>query len=875
MNQPETTSFTPIEESDIDTSLPARFEDQVRKYPDKIAIKEETHSITYSELNAGANRVAHTILANNGDSEKPIVVLAGYGSRTIIALMGVLKAGNPFIIVDPSNPQERIKEILEDSQTHIIVADNENYNFALLFENPNGLKSVYQIININKIDSNSPSNNPGKNISPDQVGFIFYTSGSTGKPKGVYNNHRNILYGISISTRFYMNSADDRHLLSTPLSFGASAGSVFGALLNGGTVLPFSLKTHNFVGLTQWLIQEEITSCFFIPTTFRHFVKSLTEEDKFPHLRIIRLGGEAIYKNDVDLYKKHFADDCILGVGLSSTDAGGICSNIIDKNTEIPNDIVPVGKPREGIEVLLLDDDHNPVGPNEIGEIAVRGRYLPLGYWRRPDLNKEKYLPDPDGGDRRICLTGDIGRFLPDGTLEHISRKDTMVKIRGLRIEIKEIEATLLGSDLVKDTAVLAQDDRFNEKRLVAYVVRSDDTQPSIIDLREAIAEKLPDYMVPSTFVFLDSLPKTNSGKIDRLALPEPPKGRLISGQEYIAPGNETENKLVRIFEKCLDVQPVGIKDDFFELGGHSLVAIQIITEIEEKLHKSIPMNDFTEALTVEKLTEIIDTPETPSSFRYLVGVHTSGTKPPLFVVSPSAVTAMHIEKFTKHLDEDQPLYGFEYAGMDGKSEPFSTIPGLAQAYVQEIQLLQPEGPYYLGGICFGGIVAYEIAQQLLAGGRKVAFLGVFDSNFYPMKRNPYLYYWVMTKQFIANLRGKELNIIVPSLDMMLKRFASDDILKARFKNVYTVNFLARLKYSSPIYPGLITKFTTDSLHARLSTRGWSKATSMDLDLQPISGSHGRIDEERSGFLSEPNLPIVMGKLEVCLEKARKNANSS
>jgi len=606
--QQKTYPFISFDEAEFESSISARFEAQVEKYPDKIAIKEETGSLTYGELNARANQVAHAILAHNGGSDRPIIVLAGYGSPAIIALLGVSKAGNPFIIVDPTNPQDRINEILIDSQANIIITDNENYNLAALLEYPSNMKSGYQIININKIDPNYPSKNPGINISPDEVGYIFYTSGSTGKPKGVFNNHRNILYGIGSSSKFYKYGVEDKHLLSTPLSFAASTGSIFGSLFNGGTVFPFSIKTHNFKELTQLLIQEEITVTFFVPTTFRHFTKTLTGEEKFPHLRLIRLGGEAIYKNDVELYKKHFSDDCYFGVGLASTDAGGICQNIIDKSTEITSDIVPVGYPYVGTEVLLLDDDQNPVGPNEIGEIAVRSRYLPLGYWNRPDLNKERYLPDPEGSDKRMCLTGDLGKFRSDGLFEHISRKDTMVKIRGLRIETTEIEAHLLALETIKDVVVVAQEDRFKEKRLVAYVVPSVDTQPSIIDLREAIAEKLPDYMIPSTFVFLDSLPVTNTGKVNKLALPEPPKGRLISGQEYIAPRNDMESKLVQLFEKHLEVQPVGIKDDFLELGGHSLVAIQIITEIEETLDIPIPINEFVNALNVEKLAENLQT---------------------------------------------------------------------------------------------------------------------------------------------------------------------------------------------------------------------------------------------------------------------------
>jgi amino acid adenylation domain-containing protein len=868
----ETVSFKPFEDADVYSSIPVRFEKQVNTFPDSIAIKSEHHILTYKELNIEANRIAQAVLARDQDSSIPVIILTGYGSPTIIAMMGVLKTGKAHIIVDPSFPQDRIREILVDSQSNLIVTDEENIDLAYVLVNLIEGAEI-QLVDLDKITPELPARNPGVEISPDTFANIFYTSGSTGKPKGVIRDHQGVLHSIANATNLYKITPADRLLLISSLSFGASTSDILGALLNGASVYPFPIKHRSFTQLTNWIISEGITMCHFVATSFRHFVAALTGDEGFHSVRMIRLGGEAIYKHDVELFKEYFPDHCLLRVGLASTESGSFCWNFIDKTTEITSEVVPVGKPVDGFEVLLLDENHQPVKPGQVGEIAVRSRFISRGYWRRPDLDAQKFLPDPEGGDKRICLTGDLGKFNPDGSLEHLTRKDTMVKIRGLRIEISEIEAILLEQAAIKEAVVVVQEDRFHEKRLVAYLVPAENPPPTILDLREVIAGKLPDYMVPASFVYLDSLPLTSSGKLNRLKLPAPPAGRLISGQEYLPPRDETEARLVEIFEKHLEVQPVGVRDDFFELGGQSLVAIRIVSEIEEAFQRSIPIPEFMETLTVEKLAQKLRDQDPLPSLRHVVGLQVGGSKPPLFCVPPSAATAMQAERLVKYLGDDQPFYGFEYAGMDGKSEPFSSIQMMGQAFVQELRMVKTEGPYYLCGLCFGGLVAFEMAQQLVASGQKVAFLGVLDSNFPPRRRNPLLYYYTLTRQFIANLRGTEYKIFVPDLERASRKFSGDDQLKKRFQHAFTVHHVARLGYASPPYPGLITRFATDSPHAHRATKSWRQATTVGLDLQMVPGGHGaRKAEGQTSFMAEPNIQVLASKLNASLEKARINA---
>lgn len=864
------TRLFPFDEIDIESSIPTRFEAVVERYPDNVAIKEEHSTITYRLLNEKANKVARAILAASDDPRKPIILLTESGSPAIITMLGALKTGKIHVLIDPAHPRERISDLLHDSQADVIVTDDDNINLAASIANSGGIAFEYQLVNVDKMDENLSDQNLGLWISPSTFANIFYTSGSTGKPKGVINNHRNILHGIYNGTNAYKITPDDHILLITSPGFSASTSDIFGALLNGAGLFSFPFKMRSFQQLAQWLVCEEITICHFVPTSFRHFVESLTGDEEFPNLRMIRLGGEAIYKQDVALFKKHFPDHCILRVGLASTEAGSICWNFIDKRTEIITEVVPVGYPVKGIELLLLDKDYQPVRTGEVGEIAVRSRYISPGYWHRPDLNHAKFLPDPDGGDRRICLTGDLGKILPDGTLAHVARKDTQVKIRGLRIETSEVEAVLLGLDTIAEAVVVAQTDLFNQNRLVAYIVPSDHPHPSISELRTSILEKLPDYMAPSSFVFLESLPLTPSGKINRLELPPPPEDRLMPGMGYVPPRNEVESQLVKLFEKHLEFHPIGVEDDFFELGGDSLLAIHIVSEIEEVFHFSLPIQEFIEAMNVENLAKKLQNQDASSSNRYLVALQPSGSKPPLFCVPPSAATAMQAEKLAKYLEADQPVYGFEYAGMDGKSEPFSSVQRMAEAFIQDIRNLQPKGPYYLCGLCFGGLVAFEIAQQLVAQGEKVAFLGVIDSNFPPRKKISFFYYYILTKQFISNLRGIEFTIPIPTREVASREFANNDPLKKRIQHVFTIHHIARMRYASPPYPGVITRFSTNSPHAQRTIRGWEKATSGGLDFQIIPGGHGaRKKAGQTSFMREPNIQVLAQKLENSLKKAR------
>jgi len=604
-----TGKFIEFKKEEIEQSIPDRFEQQAVKYPDRLAVKTRNHQLSYDALNKAANRVARAILAQRGGGEEPIALLLEHDAPMIVAFLGVLKAGKICVPLDPSFPRVRIAYMLEDSQAGLVVSNRKNLSLARELA-----QDGCRLMNIDELDSGLPIENAGLSISPDNLTYVVYTSGSTGRPKGVIQNHRSGLYDAMIYTDGLHISADDRLALLYSCSTGGGIKIMFSALLNGAALCPFDLKEEGVGNLANWLIREGITIYFSIPIVFRQFVSTFTGQEKFPKLRLIQLGSDSVTLGEVEQYKKHFSANSIFVIRLGTTETGTCRRYFIDRESPLVGNMVPVGYAIEDMEVSLLDEEGKKVGFNRIGEIAVKSRYLSPGYWRRPDLTQAKFLPDPNGGEERIYLTGDLGRMLPDGCLYHLGRKDFQVKVRGYRIEVAEIEAVLLSLDTVKEAVVVAGEDRPDDpsaplrtgKQLVAYIVPVNKPPPTVTTLRRALAERLTDYMIPSTFVMLDTLPLTPSGKVDRHALPAPDWGRPEVDEAFVTPRTPTEEVLAGMWAEVLCLKQVGVLDNFFDLGGNSLLVTQVISRIRDAFQVELPFRRFFEAPTVTELASAI-----------------------------------------------------------------------------------------------------------------------------------------------------------------------------------------------------------------------------------------------------------------------------
>lgn len=609
--------FDEFNHADIEASIGDRFERQARKYPGRIAVKTQSQSLTYDELNRASNRVAHAIVARRGNANEPVALLFKQGASMITAIVGAMKARKACAPVDYTLPPARASQILQHIQASIILTDNDNLALAHDW----GCDPA-KLLNIDSLDGDLVDTNPGLAVSPDDLAYINYTSGSTGEPKGVAWNHRSELFSTMLRINALHVSIDDRITLLRSNNVGATRDT-FLALLSGATLLPLELKEEGLATLGNWLIAEEVTIFSCVATVFRHTLKSLTGRETFPKIRLVHIGGEPLAKSDVELYKQYFSDRCLFASRFGMSETPTISYYFIDKQTKTADDRVPVGYPLEGIEVRLLDDDGKAVGANGTGEIVVKSAYLAVGYWRQPELTREKFRADPAGGNARIYRTGDLGYLRPDGCLVHMGRKDFQAKIRGHRVEVSEVEMALLGVEGIKQAAVLARDDDGDGRRLVAYVVAQESRALTVSALRATLKQTLPNYMQPSAFVILEQLPLTASGKVDRRALPAPARSRHQLDGSYAAAKNSLEKFLANLWAEVLGVTQVGIHDDFFQLGGDSLLASRVVARVNESFSLKSPLKILFETPTVDAIAQFVLAQEAkPGQAERIAAIH-------------------------------------------------------------------------------------------------------------------------------------------------------------------------------------------------------------------------------------------------------------
>jgi amino acid adenylation domain-containing protein len=593
--------FPGFSEQDLCTSVPARFEKIVRRYPEKLAVKSSRHAWSYDELNRGANRLAHAILDASGPDCAPVALLFEHDAPAIAAMIGVLKAGKFHVCLEPSFPLPRNEAILADLQAPLLLCDRANLPAALGLAKSCCRLLVYDAIG----DAYSPEN-PGLSITAQMPLAVFYTSGSTGQPKGVQWNQDLFLHRILVDTEDSAISPQDCHALFTSLTFPGSTGDINLALLNGASLHLYDLRKFGTAYLAQWLRQEQISCLRMSTALFRHFLASLDEKDAFPSVRMIGL-RDALFRKDIETARAHFPASCRIIYRYAITEAGLVTRLIIGTDTPLATPVVPVGYPTPGKQVLILDENRRELSANEIGEIAIRSSYLAAGYWRRPEQTRLRFIPDPADARSVVYLTGDLGRVRADGCLEFLGRRDFRVKIRGFQIEPAAVEAALCALDTVKDAAVMPQPDPNDETSLVAYIVPAVQPAPDAGALRRMLATELPEYMLPSAFVFLEALPLTRGGKVDRQALPRPGANHRQSTRQRQAPRNPTEVALAMIWSDVLKLDHIDVDDNFFELGGHSLLAARVIARVNEKFQVGLLLRSLYDAPTVAALAALIE----------------------------------------------------------------------------------------------------------------------------------------------------------------------------------------------------------------------------------------------------------------------------
>jgi amino acid adenylation domain-containing protein len=545
--------------------------------PDRLAIVSAEESITYHALEAYANRLANVVLEHCGSTSKFVVLLTERGDLTAIGMLAILKAGKVAVPLHPVNREARaLDSVIHDFSPNLILTDRASRAIASQVA---GQAKVFDVESPDLITVSATD--PGMASRPDELAFILYTSGSTGKQKGVMHSHRNILSRLFLYKHKFQLDETDRSIMMASADHVSGIMGTFRPLVTGGRMVAFRLRSQGFDQLERTLNEQQITIMPMVNSVFRTFATGLKPELTFPSVRMIILGGEAMTLDDVEIYHRHFSDDCLLLNTFGSTELPTYRQFVQDKHTKLPNGCIPVGYPVTGVDVSIIGEDGQPVASGEVGEIITHSSYLALGYWNRPEETQARFFVDEKGTP--ACRTGDNGRLSGDGILEFVGRKDWQVKILGNRVELVEIERALSTHPNVHAAAVTVASGSNVQTQLCAYVVQDEQTQSSTEELKAFLRQLLPDYMVPLYFVTLKSLPLTGSGKVDRRALPDPQAAEVsTSGDRNDPPVTELEKQIAGVCESVLGLNYIGANDNLFDFGADSLKVIKLVNRINQ-----------------------------------------------------------------------------------------------------------------------------------------------------------------------------------------------------------------------------------------------------------------------------------------------------
>ncbi|NCE88295.1 non-ribosomal peptide synthase/polyketide synthase [Pseudomonas sp. Q1] len=700
------------------------FEQQVLRNPDAVALEFDGQSLSYAELNAQANQLAHHLIALGVQPDDRVAIALERGTQMIVALLASLKAGAAYVPLDPAYPAQRLAFMLADSAPRVLLS--EYAVLPLLGALPEGL----QVVTLNsalqpwrELSEHNPSATE-LGLGGEHLAYVLYTSGSTGTPKGVMIEHAGLCNEIRAISGLTGLTAGDRALQFATISFDASIEEIFAALTCGATLVVRSAAWLTDAAQFWALAAQARLSVISLPTRFWQGLADDHASVIPASVRVIVVGGEELSPEAVQHWFLRSGHTPRLLNTYGPTEATIIATaNEVCAANPHPR---AIGRPIANTRVYVLDAHGHPTGLGVAGEIHIAGAGIARGYLNQPQLSSERFLADPFSEvPGRLYKTGDLGRWLPDGTLEYLGRNDDQVKIRGFRIELGEVESALLACEGVRAAVVMARDDsegQVSGKQLVAYLCG---TPGSVEQLREELLTHLPQYMLPSAYVQLDSLPVTPNGKLDRKALPAPEQ--VMLSRDYEAPADALEERLAAQWALALKLPRVGRHDSFFEMGGHSLLAIRLVSLLAQ-VEVQVTLAELFQHASVASMAALLRLrTEVPVAEQGLVTVRAEGTQAPLFLVHEFSGLNVYFPALGQHLDADIPVYGLE--GVAWGEPQLRTLECLAARHIDLMRRVQPHGPYRLAGWSFGGVLAYEIAAQLIGMDEEVAFLGLLDTH--------------------------------------------------------------------------------------------------------------------------------------------------
>jgi amino acid adenylation domain-containing protein len=867
------------------------FEKQVQSTPNNIAVVYKEQELTYTELNQRANQLAYYLQTLGVKPESLVGIVVERSLDMIVGILGILKAGGAYLPIDPALPKEAINFRLQDAQVSVLITQT---HLKDKLQDLN-LKCVY----LDVVPENESATNLDSRVTGANLVYTIYTSGSTGNPKGVSIEHSSLVnYVNAILAQLELPSPAHFATVST---LAADLGNtvIFPSLCTGGCLhIISSERATNPEALAAYCRSYPIDCLKIVPSHLEALLTASDPKAILPRQRLI-LGGETVSWELIDKIHK-IVPNCVIFNHYGPTEATiGVTTFKIENPTisqQRPQGTVPLGYPLANTQIYLLDEDLQPVPIYASGEVYIGGQGVARNYLHQPELTAQKFIPNPFSSQAgaRLYQTGDLARWLPDGSIQFLGRIDNQVKIRGFRIEPGEIEAVLCQHPKVQQAVVIDREDEPGDKCLVAYIVAFEAIavhSQFITELRDFLRNKLPEYMIPAALILLKALPLTPNGKVNRYELPAPIDRDSELETAFIAPRNDLELQIAQIWEDILNIKPIGVTNNFFDLGGHSLLSVRLIARLQQRFQQDIPLSSLFQAGTIEHLAGIISEQQQSVYPSGVIEIQPKGTKPPFFCVRPYAGNVLCYYHLARYLGCDQPFYGLQETStlFEKFFQPYSQIADMATHYISSMRAVQPKGPYFLGGWSMGGVVAFEIANQLQSQGEQVALLALFDSKA-PIADNISTNYQdVDDTTLLAELAtataqsfGKELLLSEEEIkqvepekqlfyilhQMKAANLISPDVKLEQigyYLKVCRSDNQAIRNYQPQIYTQGITLFCTENnqnVAANLtdSAQGWQKLSTQTVEVIFVPGDH-------QTMIALPNVQILAEQVKIYLDK--------
>lgn len=907
------------------------FEAHARRTPDALATVVGSRRVTYRELNEQADRLADCLVSLGVGPDVLVGLFLERSAELPVAILAVLKAGGAYLPLDPRYPESRLQFLLADAAPRLVLTDGHVADGLPGYTGP--------VLTLREAESRCrlPSGANRPRPDPDQLAYVIYTSGSTGRPKGALLSHRGLANLVTAQQQVLRLGEGDRLAQFASLNYDASVWEIMSALTSGATLclMPADLLASG-PELLHWLREQEVTVVLLPPS-----VLVTLPDEPLPDLRLMIVGGE---KCPARLARRW-------SVGRQMVNAYGPTEATVIATLE---DVTgwngvgdpPIGRPLAGLRAYILDDVLRPVPPGVKGELYLAGEGLARGYLNRPGLTAERFVPDPFSKETgaRMYRTGDVCRWLADGRIDYVGRTDGQVKVRGgHRVEVGEVEAALQEHPAVSQACVLARADAADNVRLHAYVAVAPTpwilepgaapngvgvvpanlhsecanlpVQPAILgglsaELRKMLRAKLPQHMLPESLTMLNELPRNANGKVDRAALEQLKSESPPQTQPPTPPRNEREACLTRVWAEVLGVEQVGVFDNFFELGGDSILAIQVVSRARQE-GLQLQLRHFFQHQTVAGLALAAAAPAAVQAEHELGGLlplRPAGSKRPFFCMHHVAGTALQYFDLARTMSAEQPFYGVQAVGLDGSEEPLSKIEDMAQRYIEQMRVVQPDGPYVVGGYSFGGLIAYEVAQRLVAVGQEVALLAIIDrpvpdrliQNRTAAKDEPLDADWtVEVAHLLEAVWGIRIGATEQEIRLLSEEGLRERILQAvrgtavdkngrtaalqglanvagegLLQNVLRVvraNLVASRTYVPKPYAGRIALFRATDLHPGVAAMpeavfadpplGWGCLAERPVDVHVIPGDH-------FSMIAAPHVKVLAAKLQDAVDRA-------